>query len=418
MLISLLIVPFPFCPSMALNESSRLVPSPSFPNPVATNYTLAASYMTFWGNTPLGWSIPSTFTPLLGQYDSEDPVTADWHIKWAVEHGITLFYLDFGWVRPYDYIDRAARMGLMHSSYISYLNICIFYFPDAVVGTSWAGGEEVLYSDFDYLATTYFSFSNYESYNGNLIVILPNFNIYLEEWGTSKTIDVFNNLRTEMLNEYNVTLYIIAAFCPETAQSTVESVLSIVNATTIWGCETILDYNRDITYSEYLAKTKNYFDYWGNLTNNLGIPFAPLIAPGFNNTPYNPNNPRIVYRDIALFEEVCKYSLQYATTPFKLILFFTWNDFHEGTSIEPTQEYGFQYLDVIRKIYTADPEPHNDEFPQINTTITSTITSTENQQSSSIQSNTTEYQFALVPMVLAVLIRMLKKKHMPKTSDS
>ncbi|MHA1398523.1 MAG: hypothetical protein ACTSSF_12590 [Candidatus Heimdallarchaeaceae archaeon] len=365
----LVIVPLTIFSTSPLPLKASL-PEPSQPPiPVWTNFTIGASYMTFWGNTQLGWSIPSTHTPLLGEYSSADPIVADWHIKWAVEHGISLFYLDFGWIRPNDYIDRAARYGLMSSSYISLLNICIFYFPDAVVGTNWAGGEDVLYSDFDFLASNYFSSTRYARYNDSQIVIFPNFNIYLDEWGIVKTNNVFGNLKARMLNDYNCNLYIIAAFWPQTDQSTVQALKTIINATTIWGCDTIIDYNEPITYAQYLAKSKTYFDYWGNLTTNIGLPFVPLIAPGFDNTPYNPSDPWIVYRNITLFEEICRYSKYYTTTPFKLDLFFTWNDFHEGTGIEPTKEYKFQYLDVIRKVFTNGTEPHTDEYPEISTPI-------------------------------------------------
>ena len=351
---------------LSVNSSSYTLPLPSNPSiPFSSNFTLGASYMSFWGDTLLGWTVPTTHTSLLGEYSSSDPIAADWQVKWAVEHGINFFYLDFGWIRPYDYIDEGARDGLLSCSFISYLNISIFYFPDPVVGSSWSGGESVLYADFDFLAQNYFSHSSYASYNESLIVIFTNFNTYIDEWGTSKTIEVFNNLKANMSTDYGVDLYIVAAFWPQTTQSTVQNFLSVVDSATIWGCDTIIDYSNDITFSDYMVKTKNYFDYWGNLTTNIGIPFVPLIAPGFDNTPYNPSDPWIVYRDIVLFEEMCNYSKIYATTPFELILFFTWNDFHEGTAIEPTVEYGFQYLDVIRKVYTNDSGTHVDEYPDI-----------------------------------------------------
>lgn len=36
---------------------------------------------------------------------------------------------------------------------------------------------------------------------------------------------------------------------------------------------------------------------------------------------------------------------------------FTWNDFHEGDAIEPTAEYGYQYLEVTRQWTKSQQEP-------------------------------------------------------------
>jgi len=36
-----------------------------------------------------------------------------------------------------------------------------------------------------------------------------------------------------------------------------------------------------------------------------------------------------------------------------MVLLFTWNDFKEGTSIEPTREYNFTYLEIIPKFPSA-----------------------------------------------------------------
>jgi hypothetical protein len=334
------------------------------PTIIESNFTLGASYMTFWGEKEyLGWYIDSVSTPLLGEYSSKNPVVADWHIKWMVEHGLSFLYLDFGWIRPGDYMDEYARKGLMKSQYFTLINISLFYFPDAVVGTDWATGESTLYSDFNWLAGNYFSSKQYQKIANQSVVIFPNFSYYPEEWGFEKTRTVFNELRERMYNNYGIKLYIIGAFGPEYSQSFVGELSSILNATTIWGYNTIIDYEHDITYEEYVAKNKLFYDNWVDLSTNLELSFVPMICPGFNNTPYEPTDPFIVKRNLTLFEEICDYSMDYATTPNKMILFFTWNDYHEGTSIEPTVEYEFDYLDKIRKIFTDAPENHFDEYP-------------------------------------------------------
>lgn len=40
-----------------------------------------------------------------------------------------------------------------------------------------------------------------------------------------------------------------------------------------------------------------------------------------------------------------------------------WNEWGEGSYIEPHQEFGFGYLDAVRDVFTAAPPPHTDFTP-------------------------------------------------------
>jgi hypothetical protein len=48
----------------------------------------------------------------------------------------------------------------------------------------------------------------------------------------------------------------------------------------------------------------------------------------------------------------------------KIILLDNWNEFGEGHYIAPHRQYGFGYLDAVRKVFTDAPEPHCDIVPQ------------------------------------------------------
>ncbi len=64
------------------------------PNPVSSEYIVAAHYYAAWKKGSAG--LHNAFddlheyperTPLMGYYDEENPKVADWEIKWAIEHG-------------------------------------------------------------------------------------------------------------------------------------------------------------------------------------------------------------------------------------------------------------------------------------------------------------------------------------------
>ena len=48
----------------------------------------------------------------------------------------------------------------------------------------------------------------------------------------------------------------------------------------------------------------------------------------------------------------------------RMLLLDNWNEWGEGHYIAPYREYGFGYLDAVRKVFSAAPEPHEDLIPE------------------------------------------------------
>ena len=46
-----------------------------------------------------------------------------------------------------------------------------------------------------------------------------------------------------------------------------------------------------------------------------------------------------------------------------MLILEAWNEWGEGSYLEPHTEYGFGYLDAIRSALTSAPEPHQDVAP-------------------------------------------------------
>jgi hypothetical protein len=48
----------------------------------------------------------------------------------------------------------------------------------------------------------------------------------------------------------------------------------------------------------------------------------------------------------------------------RLLLLDNWNEWGEGHYIAPYREFGFGYLDAVRKVFSSAPEPHVDLIPE------------------------------------------------------
>ena len=48
----------------------------------------------------------------------------------------------------------------------------------------------------------------------------------------------------------------------------------------------------------------------------------------------------------------------------KMIILDNWNEWSEGHYIVPYREYGFGYLDAVRRVFSNAPEEHDDLIPE------------------------------------------------------
>ena len=320
----------------------------------STQYLVGASYMTFWGTgMDIDWSSGAVYWPILGNYSSNNKAIANQHIEWALQYGVDFFYLDYGWSTgsDKDKMENAAIEGLLRAESMENFSFCIFYFPYRVVNSGFVN-EITLTEDFSHINETYFNRSSYLRLHNRSVVILADFPMYLKK---GLSYDEINSLFLGLKENY--TLYLIPAFWPD-QPSDAFNVLTdprrVYDAITLWGSTTIVELNREIGYSEYINKTESYFETWSDISKDYEVHFVPLISPGYDNTIYYNMGKRdwwaIVNRDANGFLEVCQLAGNYSSPPHNMVLLFTWNDFKEGTSIEPTTEYGFTYLNAVRTI--------------------------------------------------------------------
>lgn len=94
-------------------KSENYVPKPQ---PATTDRIVAVHYYAAWKKGSAGLhdgfndlhEYPER-TPLMGYYDEENPVVADWEIKWAVEHGINCFI--HCWYRKKDNMGKPVTVN-------------------------------------------------------------------------------------------------------------------------------------------------------------------------------------------------------------------------------------------------------------------------------------------------------------------
>ena len=311
------------------------------------NILICATYFTFWDvywkYSPAGrWmEVGVSYNPLLGFYNSCDKIVIDKHIDWATGNGIDVFILEFGWIRPDSPYDIVVRKYLFESDLIDSIKFAIFYFP------------RDLYYDFSFMSTYYFNHSSYLKINEKPLIFIVDLPIYWREFGVNKTNNLFKNLKDFIKREYGYELFLFGDIWPDINSSFLDDLNTSFNGIFNWGN---LWYNvggNEVSYSRYADKYSEYWKKWSSLAEKNGLYFALLILPGFNDNPYATyynKTYHCIERNPERFYDLLQVAKKYATS-LGVIIFYTWNDFHEGTCIEPTLEYGFTYLNIIKRCF-------------------------------------------------------------------
>ena len=102
------------------------------PRPVKTDpYEIGVYYFPGWSPDQWDrWSKQKGFPerdPVLGFYREGDPEVADWHIKWAVENGVSFFMYDWYWRRGNIALESGLEDGYLKAKYRDYLNFCVMW---------------------------------------------------------------------------------------------------------------------------------------------------------------------------------------------------------------------------------------------------------------------------------------------------
>jgi hypothetical protein len=105
----------------------------------------------------------------------------------------------------------------------------------------------------------------------------------------------------------------------------------------------------------FAGKVAEQYDIWARKTAADGVAFIPDILPGFDDTGVRPEAEHpVIPRDPESFATQLRDAIALAHGPVRLVMITSWNEWHEYTSVEPGEPFGFTYLEIIRDT-VADP---------------------------------------------------------------
>lgn len=337
------------------------------PESVRGPYEVGIYYFPGW-KTASQWQPLQRFPerkPVLGWYREGEPEIADWHIKWAVEHGITFFAYDWYWSQGARQLEHALHDGYFKARYRNLLKFCLLWANHNPPHTS---TYEDCLAVTGYWIENYFRRPEHLTFDGKPVMIIFSPHRLTEDLGSDGVKRAFEAMRAECQRTGLKGLYLIA--CIGDAGGARQAAVEGYDAITAYNWPH-LGMTGEGMFAPFETLVPAYRRQWEHLFADSPIPLTPLpVCGGWDSRPWHGENnlvrfgrtPELFKRHLLDAKQVLEIRGQKSSVR-KAILVEAWNEWGEGSYIEPHAEFGFGYLDAIREVFTDAPKAHDDVTP-------------------------------------------------------
>jgi len=264
--------------------------------------------------------IGATNYPLKDAYDSRDPEIIRWHIKLAREVGIDVFVVDWWGDASSQEVSDVNMKVLMDINEEENLGMkfCILF--DGLWGHPQPPSLDITISRLKYAIRKYGNRPSYLKVEGLPVIFIYSTEVYTaNSWSK-----IFYKIRRDGYSA----LFFSDAFNEEYA--------NVFDGLQNYAPPGLFVPNQDFT--------KAYLNI-AQLAKNRREPFGFAVIPGYDDTKVRQPG-RVVSRENgATYNKTWKAVL---SSGCQWALICTWNEWHEGTEIEPSMEYGHYYLELTK----------------------------------------------------------------------
>lgn len=294
--------------------------------------------------------------PLLGFYDDSMPEVNDWHIKWALEAGISWFAFDWYWSAGEKRLSRTLEKGFLNARYNEQMQFCINWCNHGLdYKRTFVFDPDALEEMIRYCVDNYFVRPNYLKIKGRPVFMILDIKPILAACGGA---DKFQLKVLPRLNAICHTrglgdLYLIW----DNNEPNLVADVPVGDAFTSYSYHWVLTdsywtFPGSAPYSEIVD---GVLPIWKKMLNKKK-PFMVGAQAGWDDTPRTipggqPNWVRTGWT-ASLFERMLRNGKSLVKPEFPYFMIEAWNEWGEGSHLEPSKEYGFAHLDAIRRVFS------------------------------------------------------------------
>lgn len=335
---------------------------------VKTDMNVGVYYFPGWSQVDRWYCIAANKRvkhPLLGYYREGDPDAADWHIKWALEHGVSFFAFDFYTADGSQMLETALDDGFLKAKNINKFKFCLNWCNHAPPSTMTAKELERFG---DLVIKKYLTHPSYLKIDDKPLVIFLAGYSFVKNLGVETAAKEFQKFKDRCIDAGLKGVYIV--FC-EGETNGVETLRQSLEA----GVDAFALYNypyagsgmtgpgnyAEFSYTHLMEQGEIIWKSWSAMTEGN---FWPTVMPGWDRRPWLKDKDLIRTGNTPeLFEEFLRNARNHVNKD-KVVLIEAWNEWGEGSVLEPSVEDGFAYLDAVRNVFSSEAKEHTDADPK------------------------------------------------------
>jgi hypothetical protein len=324
------------------------------PKPVQSEYDIGVFYFPGWHDMSR-WRPILDYPmrkPVLGWYDESNPQCADWQIKWAVEHGITFFMVDWYWSEGHRHLEHWLHDAYMKSRYRKYLKWAVMWAnhnrPNTHSLEDWRRVTQ-------YWIDHYFGMEEYYRIDDRpAVFVWAPHNIRRDVGGSEQAKKLYAMSQEMARDAGHKGIYFVAMSSHDSEARCRELKAEGYEAFTSYhGFQLAAQRagSRHFGFDQVVATGP---EVWRQADGRAsGLLYMPIVDTGWSSEPWHRSKARVIHgRTPELFGDLCRLARDYAQeTGKRIITIGPCNEWGEGSYIEPYAQYGFADLDELRAAF-------------------------------------------------------------------
>jgi hypothetical protein len=382
----------PFRSLLRRAHRSLLLVAP--PRPVKGDVNVGCFIFPGWHNPSWWRSVAegSNRRPLLGYYDDTLPSVSDWHIRWAVEHGISFFAFNWYWNKGEKRLAMPLESGFLKARHRNLMKFCVHWCPEFGIEKAdfWLNGmdlsQSVLIDMVRYCSAQYFVLSNYLRIGDRpVFMMFKPMDVVCANGGAAGFRETLLEMNRVMHAAGLNDLFLVAV--SQDAEGLEAQALKDA------GFDALTAYSYAFKVSPrydaytcgmsapYEDMVEQYEVAWKTIRATAALPYIVPVSPGWDDRPWR--GFEALWRTGPTpekFQGMLRRSLKHIDPELKMVIIEAWNEWGEGSFVEPSQASGFDYLEAIRDVYFGPVKSHIDLRPRSGEVRSSSIFTAEERQ--------------------------------------
>jgi hypothetical protein len=318
-----------------------------------------------WGVQPVDY-----LEPLLGYYDESSTAVADWHIYWALEHGLSYFVFCWYFNQGMEYLNDALDKGFLRSRFGHKMEFALNWCTEdhAAEFKPESFSDEAINDFIEILCEKYFPHENYLKVDGKHVVFLQTPIKLIQRRGgldgMRKTLEQMREVARGHGFEgvYFVAVHLMPYLIDFSAAG--------------FDCVTAYAYGfRDVNksfdsrgytvpYHDLFPRHEEAFATARELAHAQGIDYIPVAWLGWDDYARNRyHSGRTPGNTPGAFRRMLEILPDYVESDTRLALIEAWNEWGEGGHAEPSKRDGFFKLSAIRDALSDQRGPYRMPVP-------------------------------------------------------